>query len=97
MSDSSKRVLRTSGMMVILLLSWAALCAGASLPTQATLDTQIHHLQREAMTGGYEAAADAAERNEQVYSSIASLIAWRVASVSLRRACSHVHGFWSCS
>ncbi len=48
--------------------------AGASLPTQATLDTQIQHLRREAMTGGYEAADDAADRGEQVYESVASLI-----------------------
>ena len=48
--------------------------AGASLPTQATLDAQIHHLQHEAMTGGYEAANDAAERSEAVYSSLGSLI-----------------------
>ena len=48
--------------------------AGSSLPTQATLDTQIHHLQREAMTGGYEAADEAADRSDQVYASIGSLI-----------------------
>ncbi|MFB0928233.1 MAG: aminotransferase class V-fold PLP-dependent enzyme [Acidimicrobiales bacterium] len=48
--------------------------AGSSLPTQATLDTQIHHLQREAMMGGYEAADEAADRSDQVYASIGSLI-----------------------
>lgn len=48
--------------------------AGSSLPDQRVLDVQIEHLRREATIGGYEAAADAAERSSAVYDSIATLI-----------------------
>ncbi|MEM8619469.1 MAG: aminotransferase class V-fold PLP-dependent enzyme [Actinomycetota bacterium] len=48
--------------------------AGASLPPQVVLDAQIDHLRAEAMLGGYEAAAAAAERDDDVYASIAALI-----------------------
>jgi selenocysteine lyase/cysteine desulfurase len=48
--------------------------AGSSLPPQVVLDTQIGHLEAEAMLGGYEAAADAAGRRAAVYDSIASMI-----------------------
>ncbi len=48
--------------------------AGASLPPQPVLDTVIGHLQLEAMIGGYEAAAQAEERQAAVYHSIARLI-----------------------
>lgn len=48
--------------------------AGSSLPTQAVLDRQVGHLQREAAIGGYEAAAEEAEADTAVYASIASLI-----------------------
>jgi len=71
--------------------------AGSSLPTQATLDTQIHHLQREAMTGGYEAANEAAEQSQQVYASIASLIgaeAHEIARLEHATAAWNA-GFWS--
>lgn len=71
--------------------------AGASLPTEATLDTQIRHLQREAMTGGYEAAAEAIDRCEQSYESIASLIgAQRSEIARLEQATAAWNaGFWS--
>lgn len=71
--------------------------AGSSLPTQATLDTQVHHLQREAMTGGYEAANEAAERSQQVYSSIAALIGaehHQIARLEQATAAWNA-GFWS--
>lgn len=48
--------------------------AGSSLPTQAVLDAQIGHLQREAEIGGYEAACEASDRSSSVYDSIAGLI-----------------------
>lgn len=48
--------------------------AGAALPTQRTVDTVVDHLTLEASIGGYEAAADAAERLEQVRSSAARLL-----------------------
>lgn len=51
--------------------------AGSSLPDQRVLDTQIEHLQREAHIGGYEAAAEAADRGHAVYESIGRLIGAR--------------------
>ncbi len=48
--------------------------AGASLPTRPVLDAVIHHLEREAMIGGYEAAEEAAARIEAVYGSLARLL-----------------------
>lgn len=48
--------------------------AGSSLPTNATLDRQISHLQREAEIGGYEAAAETIAEDAAVYESIAGLI-----------------------
>lgn len=48
--------------------------AGSSLPAQAVLDAQIGHLEREAMIGGYEAAAETDAAREQVYDSIAALV-----------------------
>ncbi len=48
--------------------------AGAALPPTQVLDTMIEHLRREAKIGGYEAAAEATARIEDVYSSLAALI-----------------------
>ena len=48
--------------------------AGAALPPAPVLDTMIDHLRREAQIGGYEAANEATERVEAVYSSLAALI-----------------------
>lgn len=48
--------------------------AGASLMPRVVLDTVIGHLQREAVLGGYEAAAAASQRLENVYASIARLL-----------------------
>lgn len=48
--------------------------AGSSLPTRATLDRQIAHLELEAMIGGYEAAGESAEQEAAVYASIAKLL-----------------------
>ncbi len=48
--------------------------AGSSLPPQPVIDAQRRHLELEATIGGYEAAAEMAEVEEQVYESIASLI-----------------------
>jgi len=48
--------------------------AGSALPPQAVLSTVVGHLEREATIGGYEAAAEAAERLEAVYGSLAKLI-----------------------
>jgi selenocysteine lyase/cysteine desulfurase len=48
--------------------------AGAGLMPAPVLHAQIEHLQREAVTGGYEAKAEAAERLEAVYASLARLL-----------------------
>lgn len=71
--------------------------AGSSLPTQATLDTQIRHLHNEAMRGGYEAADDTAEQSEQVYESLARLIGGERREIArLEHATAAWNaGFWS--
>jgi len=51
--------------------------AGSSLPPQAVLDAQIGHLELEATIGGYEAATEASERSDAVYSSIATMVGAR--------------------
>lgn len=48
--------------------------AGASLMPTPVVEAQIAHLRREAEIGGYEAKAEAADRIEAVYGSIARLI-----------------------
>jgi selenocysteine lyase/cysteine desulfurase len=48
--------------------------AGAGLMPAPVVDTVIAHLQLEAETGGYEAAAQASERYERIYDSIATLL-----------------------
>lgn len=48
--------------------------AGSSLPPEAVVEAQISHLRREAAIGGYEAAAEAAGRREDVYRSIARML-----------------------
>ncbi len=47
---------------------------GSSLPPQVVVDTQVEHLRRESMIGGYEAAREAAERESAVYDSIAVML-----------------------
>lgn len=49
--------------------------AGASLMPAPVVDTVVAHLHREAAIGGYEAAAEAADRLEGVYRSGARLLA----------------------
>ena len=48
--------------------------AGAALPPRPVLDAVTHHLAREAAIGGYEAAAEAADRIADVYDAVAALI-----------------------
>jgi selenocysteine lyase/cysteine desulfurase len=48
--------------------------AGAALPPRPVLRAVIDHLEREAAIGGYEAAAEAADRMEDVYDAVAALL-----------------------
>ncbi|WP_431922362.1 aminotransferase class V-fold PLP-dependent enzyme [Nonomuraea jabiensis] len=48
--------------------------AGSALPSSTVLETTIDHLRLEAEIGGYEAAADAADRLDAVYTSAARLL-----------------------
>src|SRR5207249_1656786 len=51
--------------------------AGAALPPRPVLDAVTSHLAREAAIGGYEAAAEAADRLADVYDAVATLIGAR--------------------
>jgi cysteine desulfurase / selenocysteine lyase len=48
--------------------------AGSSLPPRPVLDAVTGHLAREAEIGGYEAAAEAADRIADVYDAVAALL-----------------------
>ena len=48
--------------------------AGAALPPQPVRDAQIHHLEREAQIGGYEAAAEADDALQHTYDALATLL-----------------------
>jgi cysteine desulfurase / selenocysteine lyase len=48
--------------------------AGAALPPRPVLEAVTGHLAREAAIGGYEAAAEAADRLADVYEAVATLI-----------------------
>jgi selenocysteine lyase/cysteine desulfurase len=51
--------------------------AGSALPPRPVLDAVMSHLAREAAIGGYEAAAEAADRVADVYDAVATLIGAR--------------------
>src|SRR5881275_3260583 len=51
--------------------------AGSALPPRPVLDAVTSHLAREAAIGGYEAAAEAADRLADVYDAVATLIGAR--------------------
>lgn len=48
--------------------------AGSALPAKSVLDTVVRHLITEATIGGYEAAAQANDRIEAAYTSIATML-----------------------
>lgn len=57
--------------------------AGAALPPNTVLQTQINHLQLEAAIGGYEAANQESARVDAVYASIAKLINARPTEIAI--------------
>lgn len=57
--------------------------AGSALPPQIVLDTVVDHLRREAAIGGYEAAAEAGERLDAVYASLATLLGARPGQIAV--------------
>jgi len=57
--------------------------AGSSLMPRPVADTVVGHLRREEEIGGYEAAEEASDRLEGVYSSVARLIGARPDEVAL--------------
>jgi cysteine desulfurase/selenocysteine lyase len=57
--------------------------AGSALPPRPVVDAVTGHLQREAAIGGYEAAAEAADRIEDVYNAVATLIGARPGEIAV--------------
>ena len=57
--------------------------AGAALTPQSVLDTVIAYLMREADIGGYEAAEEAADRIEDVYRSVATMLGAHLDEIAL--------------
>lgn len=57
--------------------------AGASLMSQPVLDAVVGHLQREAETGGYEAAAEAGPQVEHAYHAVAEMIGAQADEIAL--------------
>jgi selenocysteine lyase/cysteine desulfurase len=57
--------------------------AGAALPPRPVLDAVTGHLAREAAIGGYEAAAEAADRMADVYEALATLLGARPEEIAV--------------
>jgi selenocysteine lyase/cysteine desulfurase len=57
--------------------------AGAALPPAVVTDTVVEYLRREALIGGYEAAAEAEDRLDGVYASVARLLGARPDDIAL--------------
>ncbi|WP_410676478.1 aminotransferase class V-fold PLP-dependent enzyme [Amycolatopsis sp. cmx-4-68] len=57
--------------------------AGSALPPAVVTDTVVEYLRHEALVGGYEAAAEAAERLDAVYASAARLVGAEADDIAL--------------
>lgn len=57
--------------------------AGSSLMPRPVADAVVAHLRREEETGGYEAAAEASDRTDRVYASLAQLISADPAGIAV--------------
>ncbi|MCB1756337.1 MAG: aminotransferase class V-fold PLP-dependent enzyme [Gammaproteobacteria bacterium] len=59
------------------------IASGAALMPQPVIDAVINHLQLEAMIGGYEASAQQAEKLDNVYPLVASLIGAKANEIAI--------------
>ena len=57
--------------------------AGSALPPRPVIDAVTGHLHHEAAIGGYEAAAEAADRVEDAYEAVATLIGARPSEIAV--------------
>ena len=57
--------------------------AGASLMPRPVLQAMVDHLQREAVTGGYESADDAAAAGEEAYADVARVIGAKARNIAV--------------
>ena len=57
--------------------------AGSSLMPRPVTDAVVAHLQREEEVGGYEAAAEASDRSDRIYASLAELVGAEPAGIAL--------------
>lgn len=66
--------------------------AGSSLMSRPVAETVVGHLRREEEIGGYEAAEEAADRLDDVYSSVARLIGAQANEIALAESGSRAWG-----
>ena len=71
--------------------------AGASLPPRPVLDAQLEWLRAEAVTGGYELAADREADHQRTYEEVAALIGARPDEIALGENATFAwhQAFWS--